>query len=229
MEKLTKVEELKKEITPVINAANGLIVETADQYASAGEFLKRIKGRMAQVDEVLIEPLRETKRNITQQMKNLDDIFMVQLKKAESKVKSKMLHYDRIEEEKRLKEQRRLQAEAEEKARKERERLFKAAEKLKTPELKEERIAEAEEVEAPQVTVQKEVPKVSGISTRKKWRGKVVNRVALIKFCLDQSAFLYLIDFKQNEIDKYAQSTKGEFKMAGVEFYEESILSSRGE
>jgi hypothetical protein len=83
---------------------------------------------------------------------------------VERMAKTAVTKYDDEQERIRREAEAKAQAEAEEAARKERERLLKQAEKLKTPELKEERMAQAEAVVAPVVTIESAVRKQEGES-----------------------------------------------------------------
>ena len=109
-----------------------------------------------------------------------------------------MLTFQRQEEEKRQKEQARLQAEADARAKKERERLLKQAEKLKTDELKEQRLAEAEMVEAPVITIQSETPKIQGQAIKKTWKARITNKILFIQKAVETKndtmlAFLWVL------------------------------------
>jgi hypothetical protein len=148
------------------------------------------------------------------------------LKAAEDTVKSKMLTYQRQEEEKRQTEQRRLQAEADAAAERERQRLLKEAEKLKTPELKEERMRQAEEVIAPVITVQTETPKVSGISTRKTWKAEVIDKKAFVEAALKDENLLAFLEIDMSKMNKLAAATKGQISYPGIKFFEEQSLAS---
>lgn len=137
---------------------------------------------------------------------------------VERKIKSAVLVYDREQEAIRRAEQRRLQAEADERARRERERLEKEAARLKTPELKEERLAQAQAVVAPVVEVAPIAPKVEGVSTRKTWKARVVDAGQVPR------EFMVV---NETALNAYARATKGKMPVAGVEFYEEESLAVR--
>jgi hypothetical protein len=137
---------------------------------------------------------------------------------VERKIKSAVLVYDRAQEEIRRAEQRRLQAEADERARRERERLEKEAARLKTPELKEERLAQAQAIVAPVVEVAQIAPKVEGVSTRKTWKARVIDAGQVPR---------EFMTVNETALNAYARATKGKMPVAGVEFYEEESLSVR--
>lgn len=91
------------------------------------------------------------------------------LNDAAKKVKQAILSWQQAEEEKARKEAHRLQAAADEKARLERLRLEKEAAKLKTPELREQRMEQAAAVTAPVIHVAAPTKAVAG---QKRWKVK---------------------------------------------------------
>ena len=88
------------------------------------------------------------------------------LRDAEQKIKSSMLTYQSQEERKRFEAQRKAQEEADKKAMAERARLEREAAKLKTPELKEQRLEMAAAVVAPVVSVASVIPVIHGAKHR---------------------------------------------------------------
>jgi hypothetical protein len=146
----------------------------------------------------------------------LEKAFTDRLDIVEDAARKALKVYDDAEEEKRLAEQRKLQAEADEKARKEKERLEREAAKLKTPELREERLAQAAAVVAPVVTVAPMAEKQKGESTRKIWKARVVDAAKVPRQWLMVN---------EKALDAYAKATKGVSPVSGVEFYEESQLA----
>jgi hypothetical protein len=146
---------------------------------------------------------------------------------AERTAKGAMINYKEKQEEIRRKEEMRLQAEADALARKKEEQLRKKAEKLKTPELREQRLEEAEEVEAPVISVAPNVERVEGISVRKKWKAKVIDKKKFIEASLEHPNLLAFIQIDEPGLNKMAQATKGQVEYPGVSFFEESIMSSR--
>lgn len=128
-----------------------------------------------------------------------------------------VLEYDEIAEELREIERARLQAIEEKRAERERQRLLKRSEKLKTPELKEQALEEAEEVEAHTVTV--EGPKkVKGEYYKTTWKARIIN--------VDLIPREYMIP-NQALLDNHAMVTKGKEEISGVEFYSDKKLIIR--
>jgi len=236
------IEAIKQEVTPISNKATGMVVSNADEYSLAGVYLITVKSALKEVNEKIIAPAEEVKRAAEVNRKNLVNLFRTPLERAEGILKWKLLSFDQEARRKAAEEQARLQADADARAEREQERLLKQAEKLKTPELKEQRLAEATEVEAPVVTVATETPKVAGISTRKTWKAEVVDKDAFINYAVNGSHHLLphiLIDEKapnhllpyilidEKALNKLAEATKGHLSYPGIKFYEHETMAAR--
>jgi len=218
--------QLRQEVSPVVTKAYSIVVQNAQQYSGAAEFLKMVKDAQKKVKEYF-EPMKTNAYQAWKEICAKENQMLEPLGKAEAEVKTKMLTFQREEEERRIAEQRRLQAIADEKARKERERLQKEAEKLKTPELKEKRMAEAESVIAPVIQVQPETPKIDGISTRSIWKAEVISKIDFVKAAINDQNLLALLEIDLAKLNKIAQATKGQISYPGIRFYEETIMASR--
>lgn len=109
--------------------------------------------------------------------------------------------------------QRKLQAEADEKARRERERLEAQAAKLKTEAKREERLAEAQAVIAPTVTVC--APKVLG--TRRRWIVKSVDAVALCAAIATNPTLCGYIEIQRSRLER-AKAANPAMTVHGVVF-----------
>ena len=143
--------DLEQEAPAFLVWAKDLAVETSDDFAEAGERLKEIKSAAKRVAD-FFRPMKqradETKKAILDAEKKL----ALPLAEAEVLTKAAMLEYQRAEEEKRLAEQRRLQAEADERARRERERIEQAAAKQRAIEAEARAKAEAARLAAEQAS-----------------------------------------------------------------------------
>lgn len=221
-----KTDQLKTEISPVLLKANEIRVTNGEDYQFASDFLKTIKEAQGKVKS-FFEPMKKKAHATWKAICNQENETLTPLVNAEKTIKNKMLDYRREEERRRLEEQRRLQAEAEARAAKERERLRKQAEKLKTPELREQRFQEAEEIEAPVVIVNPEIPKIEGQSIRKVWKARVISKKDFIKAAAESENLLGLVEINESALNKMAQALKGEIEIPGIEFYQEEILSMR--
>lgn len=197
--------------------ADVLMVSSNTEKANAIEMIKVVKRRRKQVVDELSDSkgkAHSTWKALVALEKKYTDIC----DKIEGVAKQAVLSFNRREEEKRQAEQRRLQAIADEKAGREKEREIKKAEKLKTPELREQRIEEANFISAPSIIVEKTVEKQKGESTSRRWKARITN-----VHKLDRKWMLP----NQKALDNYASDTSGSVQIDGVEFYEEETLSIR--
>lgn len=208
--------QLESELKPAIAKANEFQIENSQEYTAAAEFLKtEIKARQKQVAEFF----KEMKSNAHKAWKSIcerETEILNPLRLAEESLKTKILDYDKEQARRAAEEQARLQAEADEKARREREAAIKAAEKLKTPELREQRLAEAESIEAPKVQVSVESEKVKGISKRKEWVVSVTDEKAFLQAAIQTPVLLTFIHIDTAAIKKLCQSTGKAQVMPGI-------------
>lgn len=224
MNEVTENEQLSNELAPVVAKASEIRITEPQHYTEAADFLKAIKGAQKRVVDHF-SGMKSAAHAAWKRITATEAETLRPLERAESEVKSKMLAYSQEQERSRLAEQRRLQAEADERARQERARLEKEAAKLKTPELKEERLEQAAAVVAPIVTVASVKPVVAGIAVKKVWKARLTSIHALTGFH-GGDVRLSFLEFNQAAANRFAAATKGSMSVAGVEFYEEQSLSS---
>jgi len=129
-------------------------------------------------------------------------------------VKQKIIQFHEAEKNKALAIQAKLQAEADEKARKERERLEKEAAKLKTPELKEQRLAEAAAIVTPVVYVQIEK---SPVKTQTRWTVESVDKFALAAAAVRDRNCLGYLDVNTTALTR-AKAANSMLEVPGVVF-----------
>lgn len=209
-------EMIKHEVQPVLEDAALLQVTTPEEYTNAGNFLKTIKAAQKKVTD-FFGPMKQKAFEAHKEITKQESAMVGPLRDAEQKIKSSMLTYQSQEERKRFEAQRKAQEEADKKAMAERARLEREAAKLKTPELKEQRLEMAAAVVAPVVSVASVIPVIHGQNIVKRWKAKVVN--------LDAVPREWMI-VNQSALDAFARSTKGAVKVAGVEFVESANLAS---
>lgn len=217
-QKEVTVETIEAEVMPVARQGAEMVVRNAGDYDSAITYIKENKQAQARAKEVL-DPICDAANKAHKAATALRNRILDPLVAGERKAKAAAKTWAQEQERIRQAEQRRLQAEAEEAARKERERLEKQAAKLKTPELREERLEQAAQVVAPVVTVAPVVDKVAGVSSRKTWKARVVD--------VDKVPRSFMV-VNDTALQAFARSTKGSIPVDGVQFLEESTMSVRG-
>ena len=218
MSEQVNVEVIRSEVEPVVMNAASMNVTSAEEYNVASNFLKTIKGAQSKVT-AFFAPMKQKAHEAHKAITMQEAAMLKPLQDAENSLKRNMLTFYAEQERIRINAQRKLQAAADEAARKERERLEREASKLKTPELREQRMEQAASVIAPVVTVASVAPVVSGQSIRKTWTAKVVD-VSLVP--------REWMVVNEKALDSFAKATKGAVKVPGVEFVESMSLASSG-
>lgn len=207
-----------KQIVVYDRWAHALVLHSNEDRAGAIETLRQVKEQRAAV----VEFFREMKTRAHAAWKAITEKesgYLKVLDTVERTVKGVVLSYDQEQEAIRLKEERRLQAEADKQAEAERARLLKEAARIRNPERKEEKRAEAEAVTAAVVTVAPTLEHQEGETTRLTWKARVVNAGLVPRkfMVVDQKA-----------LDAHAREWKNEIHVPGVEFYTEVSLAIGG-
>ena len=218
MSEQVNVEVIRSEVAPVVMNAAAMVVTNPAEYTVASDFLKTIKGAQSKV-VAFFAPMKQKAHEAHKAITTQESAMLKPLYDAENALKRNMLTFYAEQERIRIDAQRKLQAEADEAARKERERLEREAAKLKTPELREQRLEQAAAVIAPVVQVASVAPVVSGQSVRKTWTAKVVD--------VSQVPREWMV-VNEKALDSFAKATKGAVKVPGVEFVEVASLASSG-
>jgi len=201
--------------TDLLEQSWALVVNSPDSYTLAATILAGAKA----LTKAVVEHYAPMKRSADSAKKTIlasERAELDQLDTVESFLKGKMLAYQQAESRKAGIEQLRLQAEADEAARLERAALEKLAARSKKPETRERYAEQAAAVITPVVSVVSEAPKLSGISTRKTWKARVVHPAIVPREFL-------MVDEKK--LDAYARAMKQGARVEGVEFYAEESLA----
>lgn len=201
-------------VAPVVEQANGMVVSDQTTRRAAIVFLQAVKEAQRTVTAEL-EPLVKRAHDNWKAMVAYRDKYLTPLKQAEQTVKTVVSAFDAEEQEKRLQEQRRLQAEADAAAARERARLEKEAARLKTPELREDRLAQAQAVTAHVIQVQAP-ERQEGVAYRSTWKAVVLDPQAVPR------EWLIVND---QALQTFARATKGTVPVPGVRFDEVRSLA----
>lgn len=204
---------IQPEVGKLTAFAQNLAIKTAQGYQTAADHLKAIKGLLKQIEDArtrVTKPLNEALRQVNSQAKEAS----APLATSELQIKRAMNAYadeqDRIRREE--------QARADEAARKEQEKLQQRATRAASTG-KVEKAAELESqacaVVAP--VINREPPKVSGITSREVWKFDVTDPSLVPREYLS-------VD--ETKIRKVVQALKGDTKIAGVRVYPERSLAA---
>lgn len=212
------VEVIKAEINPVLMNAAAMTVTTPAEYTVASDFLKTVKAAQKKVTD-FFAPMKQKAHEAHKAITSQETATLKPLLDAEAALKRNMLTFYQAQERIRLEAQRKAQEEADRQAAAERARLEREAARLKTPELKAERLEMAAAVVSPVVTVASAAPVIAGQSIRKTYKANVIDVDAVPREWMVVNL---------DALNAFARSTKGAVKVAGVEFVEvESLASGR--
>lgn len=201
-----------------------VIVRTPEERTTIYEEIKNVKNLKARIVAFFADSKAKAlaaHRAIVANEKSFTD----RLDAFEFAAKKAIGRYDAEVEAAREAERQRLQAIADEQARKERERLEREASKLKTPELREQRLSAAAAVQAPIVQVAPAVQKQEGESTRTIWKAKITDITKIPGNYYLQNP--KVIEAIQSAMDKFAVATKGAVPVDGVKFFSEQSIAIR--
>lgn len=211
---VSAVKQAEKETQLIIKEAQGVVIKTQNDYLSAGELRRKIKGRIKELDEKrksLTAPLDVCKRNIMAMFNPIIERLEQGIKNLDAGV----IAYDEAQQEK----AQIAQARADEEARKAREKAEARAKELEAQGKTEKAQVmqdKADNIIAPIITAS--APKIAGQSIREMWYAEVIDFKTLSD------------DYKlpnQQALDKIAQSTQGKISITGVKFYSKKIVSGR--
>lgn len=160
-------DQLKKAEVELVAAANSLTVASDAEYQYAGEFLKKVKASIKNIEDFFSE-MKKSAHKTWKDICEKETSYTNQLEQAEKLVKTSMGKYLQIQEQKRREEEARIRAEQERIALEQ----LKKAEELKE-QGKEIEAAIAEEtaysIDEMKPILQVSSPKMAGISYQSDW------------------------------------------------------------
>jgi len=214
-------KQLQQETNLAVIKASELAITDNKSFELAGAMLVELKTYAKRVEEYWAEP----KKSAYKAWKDIcakEKAMLDPLEKAEKTIKTKMGEYQRQQEAK----ERAIREELERRQREEAERLMKEAEEKEAAgdilgaDLA---MAQAEMVEtsSPVAVIQQAA---SGVSSRKVWKARVIDESQVPV----EVAGIVIRPVDLSALNNLAKATKGKAKIAGVEFYEDYIMSARG-
>jgi len=210
-ERISKAEAWATDlaVTDNVGAEMAVIVE-----AEIGTMITGIKARFA--------PAKSAAHKAHKEITFLENSLVKPLESAKALSRTKRAQYQREIDAAHAVEQARLQAAAEAEAERKRVAAVKAAEKLKTPELREQRLEEAAQIipEAPVVVHDK--PAAGARAIHKKWSARLVDMHSLVKAAADGNhAAQAMLSYDVQAANRQATLTRDLIEVPGVEFYED--------
>ncbi len=216
-------EETKTAITAAQDWAGSLVITDAKSYEVAATAEERIKARIKAVEDRFADA-KKAAHAAHKQITGLVNELTAPMVEAAGIIRGKRRDWQTEQDRIRREEQARLQAIADEQARKERERLEKEAAKLKTPELREQRLEQAASIAAPVVEVAMPKPNVGRQALRTRWVARLVDKAALIKAAANGNQIAdMMLAFDQATATRQASACKDAITVPGVEFVKELV------
>ena len=222
----TEAMSAEKEAINWQEVAKAYVIDSPEMAEAAAEDLKVIKSKAKDLDTLrttLKKPSLDEGRAIDKHFKKPLDF----LSNAETVLKGAIIKFQQAEQQRMLEQQRLREAEAE--------RL-----RMEQDQDRQQRIADAEASgdQAAVEAIQEEltfVPtappteqtKLAGISTRSTWKGRMNDKLALIKAVAEGRADMALLDVNQQVLDGLAKALKSGLSIPGCEAYEDQSLSVR--
>lgn len=201
--------------TEIVKTANAITIASQADLEEAGEFLRNVATQKKLVVDTF-KAAKSAAHNAHREITGMEKKFLDPLKKADDAVRSKVVAYNREQEEKRREEQRRLDEEA---RKAEEERRIAHAEQLEAqgePEAAEQVLSAP--IQPPAVIARPAVEKVAGISMRETWKFEIVDESAIPREYMTPDT---------KAIDNHARSMKSKAGIPGVRFYPEKSVSAR--
>lgn len=220
-----------------LSTAQAMSITNDKELELAAAELREIKGAMDRLEErrmAITRPMDAAKKAVM-------DLFrqpMQALEQAESILKKGIGRYQLEQKRKAEEEQRRQAAAAAELRRQEAERADQlrreaeadaAAGNTAAAMEKQEAAAIAETVaQAMVAAAPPPVAVAKGVSSRAVWKGRVIDKAALVRhIAANPAGLLHVLDVNEGELNKLVNATKGAMPLPGVENYEDAITSAR--
>ena len=199
--------------------ATGIITTPAEYEAGAG-LLKEIKSRIVLLDDKrkeMTRPLDESKKRILDLFRGPIDNY----EKAKQFIMRALVSYQAEQEKKRREEEAKMRELAQKEEERQKKLLEKQAVKAEARgdiDRAEELRSKKEEVFAPAVIVESNVPKVAGTASRANWKFEITN-------AKEVPPEYWMLDLQK--IGATVRATKGTLPITGVRIYEEQTIISR--
>jgi uncharacterized protein with gpF-like domain len=216
-----EIGKLKASVEKIGDQAKSIVIKGAEDYTAAVQLTKATKIASNQITK-FFKPAKDEANAVVKEIREEEKKLLSPLQSAESDIKTKILDYQRAEQERQRAEQEIIA----ERKRKEAEKLMEMAieaesdgNAIESAILQE----QAVEVELTPVVTQDFVPTVAGASVRKTWTAEIEDES---KIPIEINGMMIRpVDTKL--LNSLASSTKGTMKIPGVRFYQKETLAIR--
>ena len=228
MENTEIVQFVEQETTvaeELVVAAENLTIHNSDEADGAADWLKDIKAKFKALEDkrtAIVKPINDSVKEINALFKRPQGV----LGKAEGYIKSAILKWNRVEQDRIRKEKEREEKLAESR-RKRFETLAAKAEDAGNEQKAEEFRHKGESVEV-EVT-QEKVENPTGTFVVRRWKAEVTNLDMLIQAAAKGQVSIEALEPNLPFLNGLAKRLKGAIKIPGIKFVEEESISSRSE
>lgn len=206
-------QQLTSVSNPILETARSFVIDSPIMYEMAGDELKTIKAKTKELEErrkAITGPMDKAKKEVM-------DLFrkpLEALEQAESAIKKTMLSY--TTEQRRIAEE--AQRKADQAARAERERMEQQAKDAEqSGDVATAMALQSASTMVVAQTIDTQPAKVSGISTTKRWSAEVTDKVAYLKYLLENPELIDdRIDINMKPLNQMAVALKENFSVPGV-------------
>ena len=230
-------QNLIQEALDYLGSIEKITITDDTEYNNVIAMCKDVKKKSKALDKErksLTDPLFKKQKEIKAEF----DVAINKLNSFESASKKAASVYYRKQEQLRIEQQQKLEAEAEERRRKAEEKAKKEQDKVEKYESegkqhladKAQSRAEAAQAEAVQTVAPViETKKVSGTSFKTKFvvDENKVDKEAFVKFCLDNPNYMQYLIIDTKSLNKFAQATKGSIPLPGLNYKEITEMAVR--
>lgn len=219
----TPPRELQAEVSETLETLRNTKIVTNDDYVFVVELSKMFRA----LDKKITDFFTPLKRKQDAAKQALLDAEKEQRKlglEGKALADSMILDYQTEQARIRREEERRLTEEA--RKREEDRRLAEAIELAEDGDAEGADMVLAEPVVAPVISLPS-VPKVQGMSTRRTWKARLTDKMALIRWVGAHPEYQHLLDANSTALNAAARAMKSACPIEGIQTYEEETLAQR--
>jgi hypothetical protein len=210
------LEVIRGEVMAVVDSAKALVIADAQTYQAAGGILVAIASKVKRVKE-FFKPMKEAADRAHKTICDTEKKALEPLGVVDKKLRAGLVEFDAAQ------DRERRRREDEERQRRLKEEEEKRLSEASAMEAAGDRQAASDHLEKPvfvdPVVLQKETPKVAGISYQTVWDFRIIDETAIPREFL-------AVDLKK--IGAYADAMKTAGKIPGVEIFSRQVVKARG-
>lgn len=222
--------DLDKEIMPSVDNAKNFVITTNEQNLAAQDLDTSLKQLQKKIEEEFAGPCDDAHK-LWKKMVAWRDSHLKPIQEARAAISKKCGQWIADQRAKQEQAERDAEAKRQEEERKQQEKINAQADKAAASGKTEKAEALREKAQNVQIAPAYVPPavqtKVAGVATVTKWKGEVVDFLALIAFISENPEYAHMLEVKQSAVNLEAQRLKGMKQIPGIKFSQETTLSNR--